>query len=433
MTHSPGAPLPTSPDPIGVGTPVCESLSSYVQRLALLHGTRPGQLVFRLLTWLERGEKSKAGAWAPRPGRLLLRNNINGFSQADSWLRALQIATHRTGLDALTTRAWDHSFPTRGFLKPSLAWCPVCLTEDAVPYHRLSWLLQPTRLCLLHQQRLRIRCMRCLKTIPILHDRSAIPTCPWCGCDLRSADESAKPEPPSEFATWSAGEIDRLIAASADWHRPLNWTPSESLRRMMRSENLRGASALAKAIGTSKVTAWYWLTGKSRPSLPFALRICHRFGRSLADDLGCRPLRREAHDHTHQLEIHLTARAAPRQRNWPEIERLLEEELGMPPQDAEPLHTVAARHYVTARTLRAHFPSLCHHIAERHRAKRSMQIERRDECLAEQITAAIQQLEIRRIPVTKKSVEALLGKQGLFNRHYARRLFTHAERADGIG
>lgn len=432
MTHAPGAPLPTSPDPIGVGTPTCESLSSYVQRLALLHGTRPGQLVFRLLTWLERSEKSNVGSWAPRPGRLLLRNNVNGYSQADTWLRAIQLATHHTGLDALTTRTWDHCFPTRGFLKPSLAWCPICLAEDPVPYHRLSWLLQPTRTCLRHQRCLRVYCARCLKAIPVLHDRSAITTCPWCECDLRSADESAKPEPPSEFATWSAGEIDRLAAASADWQSPPNWTPVESLRRVMRAENLRGASALAKAIGTSKVTAWYWLTGKSHPSLPFALRICHRFGRSLADELGCRPLRREVHDHTHQLEIHLTSRAAPSQRNWPEIKRLLEEELRRPPQEAEPLHTVAARLSVTARTLRAHFPSLCRHIAERHRAKRSSQIEQRDKRLADQIATVMRQLEIQRIPVTKKNVEALLGRKGLFNRHYARRLFAHAERADGI-
>lgn len=432
MTHSPGAPLPTSPDPIGVGTPACESLSSYVQRLALLHGTRPGQLTFRLLTWLERGEKSKAGVWAPRPGRLLLRNNVNGFSQADTWLRAIQLATHRTGLDALTTRTWDHCFPARGFLKPSLAWCPVCLAEDAVPYHRLSWLLQPTRLCLHHRHRLLIRCTRCLKTIPILHDRSAVTTCPWCGCNLRIAYESAKPEPPSEFDTWSAGEIGRLIAASAEWHKPPSWTPAESLLRITRSENLRGAGSLAKAIGTSKVTTWYWLTGKSRPSLQFSLRICHRFGRSLAEELGCRPQRPEVHDHDHQLEIHLTARAVPRQRNWPSIERLLEDELRRPPQEAEPLHVVAARLSLAARTLRAHFPSLCRHIAERYRAKRSLQIERRDERLVEQITAVMRQLEIQRIPVTKKRIEALLGKKGLFNRHYARRLFAHAERADGI-
>ena len=43
-------PLVSAPQPIGIGTAECESLSSFVQRLAAVHGTRPGQLVFRLLT-----------------------------------------------------------------------------------------------------------------------------------------------------------------------------------------------------------------------------------------------------------------------------------------------------------------------------------------------------------------------------------------------
>ncbi|KAB2916773.1 MAG: helix-turn-helix domain-containing protein [Dechloromonas sp.] len=432
MTHFAGAPLPTSPDPIGVGTPSCESLSSYVQRLAKLHGTRPGQLVFRLLAWLERGEKSKAGSWAARSGRLLLRNNINGFSLANSWLRALQVATQRTGLHELTTRLWDHNFPTRGFLRSSLAWCPSCLAEDPVPFHRLSWQLQPTRVCLCHQDTLRTRCTRCLTAIPILHDRSAVTGCPRCGCDLRIADETAKPEPPSEFDTWSAGEIGRLIAASAEWHKPPSWTPAESLLRIVRAENLRGAGGLARAIGTSKVTAWYWLTGKSRPSLQFALRICHRLGRSLAEELGCRLPQPEVHNQPHQLEIHLAARAAPRQHDWPKIKRLLEDELSKPRQETEPLHVVAARLSVTARTLRAHFPSLCRRIAEHHRAKRSSQIEQRDKRLADQIATVMRQLELQQIPVTKKNVEAWLGRPGLFNRHYARRLFIQVEQIDGI-
>src|SRR5690606_17145240 len=123
-----------------------------------LHGSRPGQLVFRVFTWLDQSKSRNVGRWSPDRGRFLLGNNINGFNQADSWLRVLQLVTQRSDLSYLTTRGWDHNFPTRGFLASHLAWCPICLSTDPTPYHRFLWMLHAVRVCVVHRAPLQRRC-----------------------------------------------------------------------------------------------------------------------------------------------------------------------------------------------------------------------------------------------------------------------------------
>jgi hypothetical protein len=97
----------------------------------------------------------------------------------------LQRRNARSDLIHLTTRAWDHLFPTRGFQRSELAWCPPCLAEDKIAYHRLAWLIQPVRVCHEHKVVLQQRCAKCGRSIPVLHERSRIVLCPWCGGDPR--------------------------------------------------------------------------------------------------------------------------------------------------------------------------------------------------------------------------------------------------------
>lgn len=422
MSH----PLSTSPPPLGIGTPHCESLNGYVQRMAALHDSRPGQIVFRILAWIDQGRSVNAGRWASGRGRLLLGNNINGFTQADSWVRALQYATGRSDLAHLTTRGWDSNFPTRGFLAAHLAWCPLCLSTDLVPYHRILWMLAATRVCPTHHTPLQRRCARCLREIPVIHDRSLVTGCPRCGGDLRRQLTDPDSSTATEFDLWTVDELGRIIAISAEWHRPLAWDSTRELNALANSQRLHGAAAFARAVGTSKVTAWYWLTGKARPSLTSSLHIFHRCGARLSTHLGCRPtsgpcIRPEA-----QPEFHLSNVRYVHQRNWAELRRELLAANKTPDLEARPLSHIAYGLDVPVRSLREHFPELCVSLSDRHRSRRALERAKRDERLTEQIHAAMAALARQHVVLSKRNIEKLIRRPGLFNSHYARRLYDVA-------
>lgn len=415
-----GRPILTPVDPIGVGTPACESLSSYVQRLACLNQTVPGQLVYRVLAWYDQASSRKIGRWAARPRRLRIGSNINSFSQADAWTRALQQATGRTGLEYLSTRAWDTQFPTRGFQTSTLAWCPWCLADDEIQYHRLLWALQASSVCSVHRIVLQQRCGGCRRPVPVLHDRSLVARCPWCRGDLRRADRDRQ-FPASPFALWCADEIGAIVAASSKWQRALVWSAPVKLAGLARSASLANAAAFAAFVGTSKITAWYWLHGRARPSLPFALHIYYRFGRSLADALGCEP----SHATTRppaQPEFHLGKSRSVKTRNWGDIRTELEAHRKVPLSKARALRTIAAAHGLHVRALRAHFPALCRMLANRYRKRTSRERFAQEASLKKQILKAVSQLTRAGIQITPRNLERMMKRPNLFDRRAPRRV-----------
>lgn len=113
----------------------------------------------------------------------------------------------------------------------------------------------------------------------MLHEHSAITECPSCHGDLRSP--VTRPcAVADQVEIWRAASIVSVIEASAAWYRPLEWKPREQLNELRIKFQL-SPTAFARRVGTSKVTAWYWMRGRARPSLASTLHICHCFGISL--------------------------------------------------------------------------------------------------------------------------------------------------------
>lgn len=411
--------------PIGIGTPECESLSSFVQRLAAAHGTLPGQLVFRLLTWLDLGRPEMIGQWQRRPGRVRIGKNINSFAHADVWLKVLQQATSRADLGFLTTRHWDHLFPTRGFQRAHLAWCPECLAEDKVPYHRLAWMLQPVRFCAIHHVSLTTICGRCQNLLPVVHERSAITMCPICGADLRISVGVGSAQVVGDYDLWLTTDVQWMIRLSANWHRTLEWNPVSALKVLCRLKGLGDAAALARLIGTSKLTTWYWLTGKARPSLPMALHAYHCFGVSLAKDIESAkngPVRAGAW----QPIFHLRPVRKYRRHDWNRIEQQLLTELKHKKMKARTVTDIARSLEMDTRTLREHLPVLCLKFARNHKVAARAEAKQRQLCLQKQITNSIHQLANVGEKINPKAVAMHLGRPGLFCRHNARRAYQIA-------
>lgn len=420
-------------EPIGVGSAEVESLSSYVQRLAAAHGTFPGQLVFRYLAWTDRGLAHRMGLWAERPGRVRIGFNINSFSLADVWLRQLQRATGRGDLIAMTTRRWDVAFPTRGFQVSTQAWCPVCLQEDLYPYHRLRWTNRDSRVCLRHQRSLQRRCVRCDRAPPVLHDRSHVTVCPWCAGDLRIPMAAGPAIEPDHFEYWAAREVGEIIARAAEWHREVTWRPAPAFKLMAKSAGIGGVGALARFLGISKLTVWYWLVKGTRPSLGSTLQVYHRFGFSLAGHLFSSvptilPVRPSA---LMQGELPLRRCRRSRKFDWAAVEKSLQAEIERPIAEAPTFIAVAKRLGIARRTLREHAPALCREISRRYRQRWRQEAEAREHDLAVAIKATLKMFACRGDLPKWRAIEAAMGRPGLFNSRYARLALMRASQHSG--
>jgi hypothetical protein len=414
--------------PQGLGTAEVEGLASYTQRVAAANGTYPGQIVFRYLTWMDRGLAQRVGAWSARPGRVRVGFNINSFALADVWLRLLQRATGRADLLTLTTRAWDDAFPTREFQTATLEWCPLCLQEDRHPYYRVSWTIRAARVCLRHHRRLQRRCARCDKAPPVLHDRSLVAMCPWCAGDLRIPTATDPALALDQFEYWATREIGEIIAKASDCHREVTWRPASALRLLARSHGMNNASALARFLGISKLTAWYWLRKGTRPALGSALRVYFRFRVSLADHLfsptpSVLPAR---HSLVSQDDLPLLRRRPARLIDWVSVKKVLRAEIGRPVGQAPTFIAVAQRLDIARRTLRAHAPALCREISRRHRERLRRERDARERNLAGAIRAAAEEMAGRGQRPKWRDIERAMGRPGLFNSRYARAALRRA-------
>ncbi|HXA80668.1 MAG TPA: TniQ family protein, partial [Opitutaceae bacterium] len=396
-------------------------LSSYIQRLAVANGTLPSPLLHRLVAWQAEANPAAIGTWKRRTGVVRFNGNLNGFTHADHWVRVLSVLTQRADLIHLTTRAWDRLFSTRHFLKPMLAWCPLCLREDRTPYHRLLWTLFPAAICLRHSVPLATRCPICARTLPVIHERSAVTHCPWCASDLRNAVPPACTVDANSFEAWSACELGKVVAAAAMQADRIRWDHKKVLHALIKSQGLRNAAEFARFVGVSKITGWYWWTGEVRPSLFSWLRIFFRFGSSFSAHL-C-SLDHELKTVCGQQEIYLPPLRQPRKINWLKARKHLESEITLPLESAHPFLAVARELQIAPRLLRRHEPQLCRKIGRRYREKCRRDAHVRTMALRKRILSACRQLVSVGLPITPQNVSQQLRSPGLFCRHNARQLF----------
>src|SRR5258708_17936278 len=117
--------------PAGIGTPLIESLTSYINRLAWTYRVEPRILVAQeIVPQLGRAyhfqsSLSLLGAYCRSEAM-----SINGTGEtALDWSSTLTRLTTRENLRDLTLSSWAGNIPFRGLLRATPAWCPVCYHE----------------------------------------------------------------------------------------------------------------------------------------------------------------------------------------------------------------------------------------------------------------------------------------------------------------
>ena len=186
-------------EPIGIGTPEVESLSSYLNRLAQAHCVTVSALIaHELVPHLGTPAPARARRAAP-PSRggprglgQPLAQRIYGLGRtAATWVDGLEVLTGRRDLRFLTLLAWRDVLPDRHLFSPLLRWCPACfdawMTTGHPLYDPLLWKLNPITTCVRHQRRLRSRCRACQQRLTTFSGRSRPGYCSRCGAWLGTA------------------------------------------------------------------------------------------------------------------------------------------------------------------------------------------------------------------------------------------------------
>jgi len=273
-------------EPIGAGTALVESLSSYVARLAEAHSVSVGDLVGRVLSKVPTPQgaivmrESKA-CHVGRHGFRVCSYAVNGVTdRVTKWVHALETATSRRDLRYLTLLPFRHVMPGHLFHRQR-AWCSSCLEQwranGQTVYEPLLWAIKVSSHCPAHERPLCHTCPRCGRTLNPLGVFCRPGYCERCGGWLGAPDaDSSRPKPGSpggEDQTWSCRQVAGLLEMLS---RVDPVGARESLRRslIVYLGQVAGGNALALAeyIRCPRSILQHWLDGTAVPRLQNLLR-----------------------------------------------------------------------------------------------------------------------------------------------------------------
>jgi hypothetical protein len=183
-----------------MGSPLVESLVSYIARLAAAHCVSPTRLITDEIAPLV----GKRYATTMNAGQRFLTDWHHVVALCGSgpiareWTTALERLTGWESLAPLTLIHLNRfvSVPTPRTLRRERAWCPVCFDHwrrnDMTPSTPLIWMIEPVTRCPIHHARLATRCpsASCGRTASwrIGHFHQAC--CPHCDTWLGESEHS---------------------------------------------------------------------------------------------------------------------------------------------------------------------------------------------------------------------------------------------------
>ncbi len=202
-------------EPIGIGTSMVESLTSYITRLSHAHNlTVKNMLQFVIFPLLK---KNKYIYQSINNNRFSLSRNINGtdFTTID-FINALEKLTSRNDLSYLTLISWK-GIITKNSIGNHKKWCPYCLNamqgKNTPSYHPLLWNLKDISICSVHNTPLIRNCPKCNKLQLRLSYRGNIANCQSCDSWLGDNTNFKKhsEDEINEFSMWVAKSCGELL------------------------------------------------------------------------------------------------------------------------------------------------------------------------------------------------------------------------------
>jgi hypothetical protein len=269
-------------EPIGIGTPSCENLISYLVRLARAHCMSPRDLIRLEFMWrYSRQEGIRSSGFFKEYSKTL--NSVGEY--ASGFVRIAEELNGRSDLRFLTMLPWRGVIPEvgTGLLAAEPKWCRQCLAEQRDSkqdrFSPLAWSLDLYRVCEKHGSRMSNRCPRCSRKQPFIPRLPMQDHCDYCGCSLGQPQSFDEVEAPTEREIWLAEAITDMIShgAYADGH-----VTQQSLQFVLSGFVAdyadREKRQLSRMLGLTEASMACWITKGKKPLFPQLLDVCHQFG-----------------------------------------------------------------------------------------------------------------------------------------------------------
>jgi hypothetical protein len=407
--------------PLGFNSPLVESLTSYLCRLAYEHHVEVGTLVQHSIAPI-LGKRYIADSHGRGVSSFLrYADPINGNGlMASDWVDALEALTLRADLAQLTLLVGTDALSQRDLLQPVRQWCPRCYDawqrQGAIIYEPLLWSINGITVCSEHSQHLERRCPHCSSSLPWLIWCSRPGYCSLCGKWLGKADGQSQVEEKERYLAETVGDFLAHMP-----QLPLV-IPREgviqSLRDLIATTTDGNMAAFARSLGRPKTSLWELVKGYFPPSLPFVLQLCYQFHLPLLPLL----LGREqvAPGESPVLQEQPPKRDVRCPFDRENVQQALEAILADRQSEPLSMREVARRLGYPVRTIETHFPQPCRDISRRYAAYRKQQGQCRKARLRQRITEAARIVLMQGENLTFHRVGTIIGEPACFREHEAR-------------
>ncbi|MBF0328030.1 MAG: TniQ family protein [Nitrospirae bacterium] len=432
----------SSLNPEGLGTPLAESVTSYIPRLCKLHSisfsTFLSDILFPKMGTLSLVNSIKRGC-----SRVYTRpyafNGVSNFTE--KIIHTLELLTLQKNLIYITLLPLRNIISCQNVFRHYRAWCPICLAERKdralTIYEPLVWTIKAVRSCLVHHISLRTQCHKCGNMLPVIARHVQNGFCSTCGHWLGLTDTNNKypVDPIPDFDSWKDRNIGELISILPE---TINITRNETLRTVLTEHiNLHykgSASAYARSAKIPKATISRWQAGTALPSLENLLKISYRSQTPLADLITKGRLQKDAKVFDYQDSESLFP-ASPRKTNdfdYAYVKRHLESVLKSKSENPLSMTKVAENLGYTKKTLYKHFYVLCRHISAKaacHRKARKEQRLGQERLFVEKVA---EQLHIEGVYPSYDAIENAAPKKGIMRSHESRDAWKNKLREFGF-
>lgn len=366
-------------EPVGVGTPLVESLTSYFIRLADAHSVAPVSLIREILPLFKDGKFQHVTYKAPTEVFNLKTWALNGTSpRAIELVNSLQTLTARQDLRALTLLPLAEILNTSKdcLFHKHRRWCPFCYEDWRIAgktiYEPLLWSIKHTDICLKHKKQLQDHCPHCMKATQPLMGYSRPGCCArcqsWLGIPLES--HNCDEVDTSNTLPWGlyVAEILGEAIATASYEPSLFRRETVVNAISAYIENLSGGNMnrFCKFVGLPDRGLREAVSDRTPPLLQKLLQICYKLNIGLVDFLTVKSTFTNTFPSSQSAPEKLgkqLKRSSEQRVNREELQLILE---AAAEENSPPLITeVVNRTQYNADTVRAHFPELYELIKNR--------------------------------------------------------------------
>ena len=423
--------------PYEIGTPWCESLTGYINRLGWTHHVPPRALVAQeIVPRLDEHQRlvTPVGIFGTKWAM-----SLNGAGVATKpWTLVLSHLTTRFACSHLTLPSWIGDLSPRWQLRETPAWCPSCISDwraSGQPlYQPLHWMIRVVTLCPHHKTPLIDHCPHCQKLQLVFAPSKTQPgECTSCGHWLgKETTMFSDQEVSEELVNWQEWIWERLkeLQAASLTAGMLTWEPFfRHLATYLQEQ--KGYSRLAQATGIDRTVLYRWVDPDAcyNPTLETLLKFC-----SVCQVTPLQVMNGQLDQFQQTLQAGTELRSPLPRRHHRRVDReRCQTALQAALSREEPLalYQVARLLGYEARQLTYHFPEECKLVIQRAREYRKQRKERYLVQIRENVQQAVLSLPTQGIYPSLHKVQSCL-RSGSMQLREAREVWHAALRELGV-